>query len=678
MATFRLTIPSKCCPDTEVVVERYINDSISASSGASSIAFGKTASSPNIVSFKALSYAYGTRIKYDVKRVGVIGSTGRIGQAAQAVGSYFLPGDISPLRSPIRSGVFSALTPGLPGLGRVRPRSGRDRTSRCPEGYQYGGRFTDNQFSTCGQKLFDIPGPLGVAIGALVRAVRRNERVVAEAVRGTPLTAGAYGEGIDSRRPQIPRVSDANPKERLSQVERLTREMGAPGISASRMVRRDGFVLEPVVSPKVLRAIPDNRDMEGATYLLRVNDLPSIGMDELGLLSNTGVTNLTWVLPGGSTLSLEKRRPLTVGERRKLGRTVNMAASIDNTKNPSARLQKVVEETGDGIKYSEKFVGVSRPHEIVKQSNGRETERWVAELLKKKPGAPIGESRESSSVGSIQDKITSLSEAIEHIAGGGSLARVSPDILQQAIANANLFKRRNLGGGVGLVEAPDKRSYVLKRSSNEYSHLDDSFASDFQQHLGVESPDVYLLGSGKKREYLTDSTANVFPGTDKNKDVSISDADPRKMAGLLISDFVNGTNNRNPGSIDVFKRGSGNEPATSEFLSELTALAKISIVQRQKNAIDKMDSLLEDGVYGKYFRELKEQQRRQFLLELKKLLARAREFNFVNYRERLIRDGNLTDTEKTHLDVVKTIVGQRLDVLERQQDVLKAILGGTK
>lgn len=678
MRTIDLQMPSKCCPNSVVSVRRYILvDENKQQDG--SIYFSAKASSPNIVSYKALSHSHGTRFKYEVKRVGLIGSSGRIGQAAQAVGSYFLPGDISPLRSPVRSAAWSALTPGLPGLrgGRSGPKN---RTSRCPEGYQYGGRFTDNQFSTCGQKLFDIPGPLGAAIGVIARALRAGERALqASPVVGTPLGAGEYVDsGIDARRPQIPRVAEANTKEMLAQIARLTREMGQPNISAARMVRRDGFVLEPVVTPKVLRAIPDNRDMEGATYLLRINDLTSIGQDELGLLSNTGVTNVTWVLPGGSTLSLEKVRPLTVGERRKLGRTVNAAASIDNSKNPSARLQKVAEETGDGIKYSENFVGVKRPHEIVKAKNGKETEKWVLELLKNKLPESSTSARESSSVSAIQDKITSLSEALEHIAAGGSLSRISPDILQEALANTNLFKRRNLGGGAGSYEGPNGRSYILRQAREDFTHLDDTFASDFQQSLGLESPDVYRLGSGKKAVYLTDSTQNVFPGYDKNKDTKLSEVNPTKMAALVISDFVNGTNNRNPGSIDIFKRGEAADPAVSDFASELTALSKISITARQKKAINDMLSLTGEGVYGRYFRELQQAQRRLFIQEIKKLLAKAREFNFVNYKQRLARDGRLTDAEKTHLGIIQTITKQRLDVLERQQDVLLAVLGGNK
>ena len=117
---------------------------------------------------------------------------------------------------------------------------------------------------------------------------------------------------------------------------------------------------------------------------------------------------------------------------------------------------------------------------------------------------------------------------------------------------------------------------------------------------------------------------------------------------------------------------------TSDFASELTDLSKISIVARQKDAVNNMDSLTEDGVYGKYFKELKAQQRRMFLDEIKRLLTRARAFNFVNYKQRLGRDGRLSDSEMSHLDIISAITKQRLDTLERQEDILVAILGGNK
>lgn len=677
MIIFDLQKPSKCCPNSVVTVRRHIMESERAPQQGS-VLFSLKATNPEVITFKALSQVHGTRFKYEVKRVGLIGSSGKLGQTLQAAGSYALPGDLSPLRSPVRSGVFTALTPGVPNISRPR-MPGRDRTARCPEGYQYGGRFTDNELSTCGAQLFDIPGPLGAAIGVLARALRRGERAVADAIQGTPLTPGEYGDSIiDSRRPQIPRVADANPTERLAQVARLAKEMGAPKINAARMVRRDGFVLEPVVTPKVLRAIPDNRDMEGATYLMRINDLPSLGQDELGLLSNTGVTNLTYILPGGSTISLEKVRSLTVGERRKLGRTVNAAAAIDNSENPTARLMRVVEETGDGIKYSENFVGVNRPHEIIKGRNGKKTERWVRELL---DGIPVTEStpsRETSSVAAIADKIKDIDEAAALIEQGGSLARISPEILQQALTKNNLFRLRDMGNGVQRLDGPKNRVYSIHQSRGEFDHINSTYASDIQQHLGLESPDIYPIGTGTRRNYLMDSTMNTYPGVTPRRDIPMNQVSPKKMAALFVSDHMSGNQNRNPLSIEVMQLADENVPVVNSFDSELTDLAKIKIADRNRIAIDEMRSLGPNGVYGKYYAELKKEQRRQFINEIRALIARARLFNFVNFKERIQRDGLLSDAELAHVDIVNTISKQRLNILENQQERLVEILGGNK
>ena len=152
----------------------------------------------------------------------------------------------------------------------------------------------------------DIPSPLGLAISAL-RTISRAAKLSMSPIEGTPLTPGEYGDSvIDSRRPQIPRVGNSDAKKQIENVLQTVRDMSQPNLEARRMVRRDGFVLEPVVSNKVLRTIPDNRDMEGAAFILNSNDVQSLGGEELGLLSNTGITKLVYVLPGGSTLSLEK------------------------------------------------------------------------------------------------------------------------------------------------------------------------------------------------------------------------------------------------------------------------------------------------------------------------------------------------------------------------------------
>ena len=121
----------------------------------------------NVVELKAALFStYSDRVvvssEISEKRVGVVGSSTAVGQAAQAAGSIILPGDISDFRSPIRSQIYETLTPGggrgLPSARRLvrgarRGGQGARNKFRCPPGFQKGGTFTNAQFSTCGAQI---------------------------------------------------------------------------------------------------------------------------------------------------------------------------------------------------------------------------------------------------------------------------------------------------------------------------------------------------------------------------------------------------------------------------------------------------------------------------------------------------------------------------------------------
>lgn len=671
MQKFLLEKESSCCADKKVLVERTLLFSRTHPAG---VFKHSSRLNPEVVNYKALIYYFGKQNEYSVKRVGLIGSSSPIGQALQSVGSYALPGNLSPLRSPIRSTAYGALIPGMPGGRGVR--APRKKTHRCPEGYQYGGRFTDNRLSTCGQKLFDLPSPLGLAIGAIRRLGREIARAGQVPVVGTPLGAGEYSDPLDSRRPQIPRVADRNERLMQESIDRLLAEMGKPGVSAMRMVRRDGFVLEPVVTPRVLRSIPDNRDMEGAAFILTANKLPDLGQDELGLLSNTGVIQVLYVLPGGSTLSLAKVRKLEIGERRKLGRTVNAAISMSNEKNPTAKLEYVASETGDGIEYSENFIGVKNPHEIVKLKNGRTTERWVNELFGKTKKTPISESRQTSSSSGAKKRITSLSEAAEHLAAGGPMSDIDPAILAEALTKANIFKRERLSADIDKITGPDGRGYLLYKAKRDFDHINAVFASDFQQHLGIESPDVTPVGTGNRRLYLIESLGTTYPGVAASKDKSFADASPSSIAKIVVADFVSGVDSRSPSTIEIIEVGDETIAVPMLNDSKLTDLADIKIRQRTAQLIKDFQSLQDSGLYGQYYRELQERQRRKILAEVQKLIERARLFNYVHFLQRLSVDGRLSDSEKTHIKIVQRIAEQRVSALEGVLDRISTLLKG--
>lgn len=661
---------SKCCPNTTVLVRRKTAEIHPAP--ASSIIFSKTAYSPQSAEFKALAYKYDMRGRYNVKRVGFLGSNSPIGQAVQSIGSYVLPGNVSPLRSPVRSGAFAALTPGIPGLGGGGINR-RERTARCPEGYQYGGRFADNELSNCGAKLFDLPGPLGAAIGLLRRLAQREMRALAGGIDGKPITPGQYDDIINGRRPQIPRVGETNRVSRAREVAKLITDMGAPNISAARLVRRDGFVLEPVVTPKVLRTIPDNRDMEDATYLMTANNVESLGGQELGLLSNTGVSKLVYVLPGGSSLSLEKVRPLTVGERRKLGRTVNSSSTLDNSKNPVARLMNVAVETGDGIKYSERFIGVDNPNEMVPGRDGRATTKWVKELFgrSRKPKEP---ERQSASNAGIGANIDSATEAAQHISSGGSLADIPADILAEALKQVNLFKRLEMRRGLNRLLGPENHSYWEKEPTNKFDAMNARFISDLQQHLGLESPDVFPVGKGDNRRFIYQTSDVVYPGTSINPEKSFNDVGPKDAAALMVSDFISGIDNRSPGTLDIVPIGGEYRPVVNSFESQLTPLSEIRVRRRTQDTVQAFAN--GSSLYGAYYKQLKAAQRRQFLLQIEKLINKARAFNFISFRERLTADGTMSTAEKQHLNIINTILKQRINVLDQSMSRIRDTLGG--
>jgi hypothetical protein len=665
-----------CCPERSVVVVRIVIADIDAKN-LHNIARSKLKLLENVVSFKALSKRNGTdRIqrKSAFDSVEIQTKASRIGST---LASLAIPGDSDPLRSPVRSAIYRTLTPGKPGgVGGSKP--GQNRGYRCPEGYQYGGRFTDSRLSTCGAKLFDIPSPLRMIAAALRRAARGSAQL--KPVTGKPITGGNIpGNLIDSRKPQIPKVSLDNPRSAAEQVKNMVSEIGGFDGKANRMVRRDGFVLEPVVPPKVLRAIPDNRDMEGATYILSAKSPADIGNDELGLLSNTGVRSLVYVMPGGSTLTLEKARKLSVGERRKLGRTVNTAIESSQTNDPASRLKMVADETGDGIRYSENFIGIKNPNEIV---NGKQ--RWASQAFsgKMKAKKPVGESgtvsRESLSNAQDGKKITSLDAAIEHLSTGGSLSLVSPEIMPKLLADSKIIQTRRLANNQSLITVGENK-YFLYSSPDKYQHIAERFASDLQQHLGMQSPDVIFASKpSDKRPYLREDVETALKGSKFRPDAKFSELKPEDVARIMISDFLTDQRDRPNSSIYPLETPEGISPMLAQnTTSGLIELSKIEIAKRTRMTVDEFYQGVGGPGYSEYYNQLKQDQQIAYRKYIESLLKRARSFKMNELRRRFERDG-LSPGEKTHLSIIEKLFENRLETLSNSKRSIVEMLKGGK
>lgn len=658
----------QCCPgaDETVFVTRVVLADISQKSGKS-VLRQLIGLSRAVIEYKAFAKMRGLD---RVSRTQDIETKARARSILSAATSIAIPGDTDPIRSPIRSTIYRTITPGKPSLLGGAPTK-PNRGYRCPEGYQYGGRFTDSRLSTCGAKLFDIPSPLGLAIAAIRRAARGPKP---GDDTGKPITGGPVTDSIiQSRKPQIPRVGNENTGLNRRNTVDLVQQIGNYDGTASRMVRKDGFVLEPVVPPKVLRAIPDNRDMEGATYLLSALNPTDIGNEELGLLSNTGIRSLIYVMPGGSTLTLEKRRALSVGERRKLGRTVNSAMQIDTSRDPAARLKAVAEETGDGIGYVENFPGIKNPNEMVGDS-----ERWATEAFKRKKRTSPGQTARPSEIKPPKKgaKINSLDAAIAHVSNGGNLSDISPTVLAQVLAESQLIQSQRLTEKQSMLTIGGKK-FILNEGNPKYQHIGEYFASQLHRHLGLKSPDVIFADGAKdSRNYLRADVESVADGAKLNPSTKFNELQPRDVAAMMIADFLTDQRQRSSQSIYPIQVGDDVVPVLAQnTTSGLTALDKIQIDKRMKLNIG---AFYEDNSglrYSEYYSSLKKEQQVLFRRYIESLIQKARAFRMVNLRERLAKDG-LTQGEQAHLNIIDKMYEMRLDLLSTSKRQLLDILKG--
>ena len=335
----------------------------------------------------------GYRVEKDAEedveiKAGLIGSSNPAGRALQAVGSAITPGNVSSITSPIRSRVYGALVPGGGGGALSRLKPNRKRQARCPAGFEYGGRFTDNRFSTCGAQLFEIPGPLaliGRAVrGAMNLGISRAENL-SEVLEGNPSNARTIQI---QRMAQIPRTGAFNKSKFDTAVkDSISLLKGAPR-GEGRMIRRDGVILRPVVSSSVLRSFSENPDMvEGA--MIRAIQLPEdITSDDLALLGGASMSKIAFVAPNGVVVSLERSRPFTVGEKRKFPRMINALAESSTKDNIIKNIEDFASNSDGAFKYSTEFGGIPDALEMVTYTGvdgvERTAPRWIYETFIKK------------------------------------------------------------------------------------------------------------------------------------------------------------------------------------------------------------------------------------------------------------------------------------------------------
>ena len=671
-----------CCEDcAKVRSTDFIRVKVADLSSARPSAYHQPLSSEQriLVPFKAL-IRRGNKHREINYKVGVIGSHGRIGQTSQAVGSILAPGDTSILRSPVRSGATRLLTPnGLRVPNLKLPGNKPTRGYRCPEGFQFGGRFTDQRYSTCGQMLFDIPS-LGQVIRNIIQAAGRVSRL---ADNTSVTNLGAVGESQDviiRRAAQIPRVGADDAKKRTESISKAVTMLGESKDSASLIVRRDGFTLMPVVSAAVLRTIPDNRNMEKASYIMNVQKSGSIGGQELGLLSNAGISELVYALPKGSTVRLAKTRELTVGERRKLGRTVNSVSTMSVELDPASRLRAVAAEMGNGIKYTEDFKDIDNPNDLLDAKIGKknvQVRRWVNELFLKKGSQSQARTIEKQSKPTriVTDKPATSAAAIEALNNNESPFSIASNIVSAALAKSDAYKTTKRGNAT-IHSRADGKDFVEQSSSVDFQHLGERVYSDVAQYLGMEAPQVGFVGSGSRRGILSESVDTAVDGAKIDRDIEPSEIPSTEITKVAALDWMLDTRQRDSTTLTPYTKA--NKIGVVIGQTGSTGLAGLSPAEIRRRDVMKLQDFYTEkraAAFREYFKNLTEIQKRQSLKTLDTLIQRASDFSWEDYIARLSLDGELSDAEKRHLNIIKKIFESRVGILKSSREQFVSMLG---
>lgn len=634
--------------------------------------------SQNLVNFKG---ALLRRIfDNEESKVGVIGSRTRIGQAAQGAATIAIPGDTSKIRSPVRSTVYSALTPGGGGsggrrvIGLARRAKPKDGPLRCPVGYEFGGRFASKNLRNCGRQLFDLPGGLGLGIGAgrgigLLGLLKREGELVRFNENQTPTVQ-------IQRSAQIARVGPSKDAERIKAVDVGIVALSDPTVKGGLLVRKDGSTLRTKVSNNVLGTIRENPDMEDASLISAVKSPAEIGDDGVASIWIGNVKSMSYALPGGGSISVERKDKLSNGQKRILTKAWTANATTDfGPNNYGARIRDVVEKSNGTLTYSEKFPNIDKPNDLVtvaevgNPKNRASVQRWVFSTFMEDSAPGRGSNKPYKEVGKAAAKtpvasgdLSTVKDAVKHLDENGDPEEIPSAILGPALDKTKAFNSSTIRPGVTLLERGDGSSWYRTESSGDYAHLAERVSSDIHSALGLESPPVTFIGEGSRRQYLLASHQNEAEGT--VFDAPIAKIDTEDLLRMSVSDWLLDQRDRNPSNMRAIKRNENNRLAIGgNNLSALAGLSPEELKSRRAMVLD--DYLKENRIsqVAKEFNQLSIAQRKVMMRVYEDLVKRASEFNWNDYSARLGIDGNLSAGEKAHLDLIRVIYTKRLESL---------------
>lgn len=687
----------ECCPESEKVTRTILPSVAISRDNVYILPLSLATSKQNALDFKCYQMAkvgphaeaYNNQIKF---KAGLIRANSGIAMGAQALAAGLIPGNASAMRSPARSTLWSAATPGSLGgsgisspasvVARIGGSAVPDRGFRCSEGFQFGGQFTDKYFSTCGKKLFALA--LSIITGSAKPSnpgssgIPRGVSVDGTLVRPT----GNIGQVSMVRQPdiEIPKVGPSSFPAFKKGVVNVVGEMGEYSQPVTRLVRRDGVVLTPLVSATILRTVPDNRNMDGAAFITYASKPSQIGNQELGMFSNSDISSLIYVLPNGGTLALRKVRNLSNGERRKLGKLVAQAERMKSSDDPAARIEFIASEMDGPISYEQSFGNLAGANDLItvmdkKTKRQRQVRRWYNDAFLLESSLDRLSSRESQ----IEDEagmVDDLRSAVGMINRGGQLGNISPELRIPALGISKFSEMNKLNDKITIYKLGRESVFVISPTlTNE--HIGVMTAAEVQSQLGALAPSVWFAGSGSRRPYIISYPSDSESIGRLARNTGLDLADPEDMVRLMFSDLLTDTRDRNPSNLftvgDSSRRRtfggpvstSGGAGMSRQELSERVNLSRLELL-----------SELENSTYRDFFMRLRKEQRRRAAILLQEMLDRARQFNMDEFFRRMAIDGALSEAERRHMDIVKQIFESRIGILSGSLKFLRNVVNG--
>jgi hypothetical protein len=604
-------------------------------------------------------------------KVGLVSTNSGVGRAAQSVVSYAIPGDMSRVRSPIRSTVYRGLTPGGGGRGGLVGRiGGQQVVNRCPPGFEHGGRFANSTFTNCGRQLFEaVQGLVDAARSATRGGSFRADNTPAPSIlRGVPVRAGKYtGEaGRISRAANVPVMGKPSAKKMEEAVASMVAAANSADGPFVRLVRADGVVFSPVSDIKRIARQRKNPDMDGGTWVVALNSPSNIGGEELSLLG-AGVRSVRYAVPGSGEIRVDSAKPVGQARMNALIRKLQSARS-GGDENGSA-LREMVRQSAGTLAYSESFPNVDNPNEMVVIARGKERKtvpRWVYEAWHSDKSS----GKDKSSGWTVVDTVTNVSQRNE--VGANAVVEATAESLSalssfdrgKAIAKG---KSVDIGAGRRSVTMKDGTTWVAHPSEGN-SHLGIVVGNDIAASLGLAAPNSYIAGDGDGRYAVVQSPADI-PGVKLAKDETTGDIPADELARIAIADYLTDNRGRTPATVI---------PADGKHPAVVASSARNARAHGVKggDGAGFGDYLKQDGSSKWIVDKVAQMEaiKQKVAAMYEQMLERAEKFDWDAYMDRLSIAG-LTAGEKTHLETIRSLYLQRVKQMRSSRRAFLTALG---